>query len=638
MGDARGILSPLRLPIPPRRHLIINLSYFMKIVNTAAFVLLAIFTVLAVTSMWNDSANYDERIHLPAGYSYITQRDMRLNPEHPPLIKNLSALPLLFMKINFPYKSGGWNTPLSSEINRTPSWQTDVQFGNDLLYYSGNDAQNMMRYGRIPIILIGVILGFYVWRFTKELWGDLAGIIALTFYSFSPTVLAHTRLVTTDVAAAAAFFISFYYLYHWLRAPTQRNLWVFGIVFGLALLAKFSTFLLIPIYGLVILIWALAQQQKKLFWITKYIGGFIFALIIAYSVVGTVYAYHVWNYQPEKQQIDTAFILSTFGFKPLVDFNVLLSGTPYIRAWGQYLLGLLMVVQRSSGGNTTYYLGDISAEGARLYFPVVYLIKEPLAYVLMVLFGLFLTLGHCVRHCREQSIKYWWRDFIGLIKNNPAEMGMILIILVYWTFSIRSRLNIGVRHILPTIPFIYALTARQIAAWIKGNITERISDYRGFWQLLGLYWGRIKRSVLIALLFFWAILTVLFVYPSFLTYFNEIAGGPDNGQEWVVDSNLDWGQDISRLARFIEKNNIKGIKMDYFSGAPAEYYIKTAKIESFNREIPQKGWLAVSATIYMGACKGDKIPCSYSERAYAWLDQYKPVIKIGYSIFVYKIE
>ena len=93
-----------------------------------------------------------------------------------------------------------------------------------------------------------------------------------------------------------------------------------------------------------------------------------------------------------------------------------------------------------------------------------------------------------------------------------------------------------------------------------------------------------------------------------------------------------------RLAQYIETNNIKTIKLDYFSGAPAEYYIKTAKIESFNRETPQKGWLAVSATILMGACKGDKIPCSYGERAYTWLDQYKPIAKIGYSIFVYHLE
>ena len=615
----------------------------MKSVNYLAILLLGIFGVLAITSMWNDSANYDERIHLPAGYSYLTHKDMRLNPEHPPLVKDLSALPLLFLKIKFPYQSFGWNTLSTSDINRTPSWQTDVAFGNDLLYYSGNDAQKMMRYGRLLIILIGVLLGFYIWKFSRELWGESAAVIALAMYSFSPTVLAHSRLVTTDVAAAAAFFISFYYLYKWLKIPTYKNLFIFGIVLGLAFLTKFSTFLLIPIFGLIILVWAILspmgrspeERQKHL---KLYITGFIFSLIIAYLVVGAIYAFHVWNYPTQKQQIDTDFILSTFGFQPLVNFNVWLSGTPYLRAWGQYFLGLLMVIQRSAGGNTTYYLGEVSAEGARSYFPIVYLIKEPLAYILMVFLGLFLALKHCVNHCRERQVKYWWRDFIDLIKNNPAEMGMILIILVYWAFSIRSRLNIGVRHILPTLPFIYVLTGRQLGNWIKGDITERISNFRGFWQLLGLYWKRVKRSAFIILLFVWAILTVIFVFPSFLAYFNEIAGGPDNGYKWVVDSNLDWGQDILRLAQYIETNNINTIKLDYFSGAPAEYYIKTAKVESFNREVPQKGWLAVSSTIYMGACEGGAPNCTYNERAYTWLDQYKPVAKIGYSIFVYRIE
>lgn len=601
----------------------------MKKVNILAAILLMLFGALAIISMWDDSANYDERIHLPAGYSYLTQKDMRLNPEHPPLVKDLAALPLLFMKINFPFQSWGWNTSLTADLSRTPVWQTDVGFGNDLLYYSGNDAQKMMRYGRIPIILIGILLGFYIFRFTKKLWGDLAGIIALVFYSFSPTFLAHTRLVTTDVAAAAAFFISFYYLYKWLKAPTRRNLWVFGIVLGLGLLVKFSTFLLIPIFGFIVLVWAVLQKRYK-----NYIGGFIFALIIAYIIVGAVYAYHVWNYPPQKQAIDTAFILSTFKFKPLANLSIWISSQPYLRAWGDYFLGFLMTLQRSGGGNTTYYLGEVSANGSRSYFPVVYLIKEPLPYILLTFFALFL----CIKRYRERVKKHWFSDFVELLKNNPAESGMLFTIIVYWVFSIQSNLNIGVRHILPTLPFIYALTARQISFWIKGGVIERISDYRGFWQLFGLYWRRLKRGFIVIVLFIWAILSVVSVGPSFLTYFNEIAGGPNNGYKFVVDSNFDWGQDILRLSQFIEKNNIKEIKMDYFSGAPAEYYIKTAKIDSFNREVPQKGWLAVSATILMGACKGDKIPCSYNERAYIWLDQYRPVAKIGYSIFVYDIK
>ncbi|MDP3004519.1 MAG: glycosyltransferase family 39 protein [Candidatus Azambacteria bacterium] len=590
----------------------------MKKINILAIALLTLFGLLAVTSMWNDNANYDERIHLPAGYSYITRQDMRLNPEHPPLVKDLAALSLLFMKINFPFQSWGWNTPLTTDLSRTPAWQTDVGFGNDLLYYSGNDAQKMMRYGRIPIILIGILLGFYIFRFTKELWGDLAGLIALTFYSFSPTFLAHTRLVTTDVAAAAAFFISFYYLYKWLKIPIWRNLCIFGIVLGFSFLTKFSTFLLVPIFGFIVLVWILLHGQWK-----KYLVGFILVLVIAYLVVGAVYAFHVWHYPIEKQAIDTSFILSTFGFKPLVDLSVWISSQPVLRAWGQYFLGFLMVLQRSGGGNTTYYLGEVSANGSRLYFPLVYLIKEPLAYILLTFFALFL----CIKHYRERIKKHWFSDFVELLKNNPAESGMLFMVIVYWAFSIHSNLNIGVRHILPALPFIYALTARQIGLWINKNP-----------QLFGLYWRRLKKGFIVAILFIWAIISVVSAWPSFLAYFNGIAGGPDNGYKFVVDSNNDWGQDILRLAQFIEKNNIKEIKMDYFSGAPAEYYVRTAKIKSFNREAPQKGWLAVSTTILMGACKGDKIPCSYSERAYTWLDSYKPVAKIGYSIFVYDIE
>ncbi len=610
----------------------------MKKVNILATTLLALFGLLAVTSMWNDNANYDERIHLPAGYSYITQQDMRLNPEHPPLVKDLAALPLfppLAEKINFPFQSWGWDTPLTADSSRTPAWQTDVGFGNDLLYYSGNDAQNMMKYGRIPIILIGILLGFYIFRFAKELWGDLAGLIALIFYSFSPTFLAHTRLVTTDVAAAAAFFISFYYLYKWLKVPTRRNLWVFGIVLGFSLLTKFSTVLLIPLFGLIVLVWILLKERGKKLWaLKKYLGGFILVLVIAFLIIGAVYAFHIWNYPAQKQAVDTAFILSTFGFRPLANLSIWISSQPYLRAWGHYFLGVLMTLQRSVGGNTTYYLGNISASGSLSYFPVIYLIKEPLAYIILVFFALFL----CVKHYLKRTKKGWFSDFINLIKENPVESGMLFIIIVYWSTSIRANLNIGIRHILPTLPFIYALTARQIGLWIKGGIQERISNYHGFWQLFGLYWRRIKKGFIVAVLFIWAIISVVSVWPSFLAYFNEIAGGPNSGYKFVVDSNLDWGQDILRLSQFIEKNNIKEIKMDYFSGAPAEYYIKTAKITFFNREKPQKGWLAISATILMGACRGDKIPCSYSERVYTWLDSYKPVAKIGYSIFVYDIK
>src|SRR3989344_5961985 len=141
----------------------------MKKNNFIVFLLLLLFGFLSVLSMWNDSAIVDEGPHLPAGYSYLTQKDMRLNPEHPPLLKDLAAIPLLFMNINFPsqIKSG------TDDING--QWD----FGHYFLYNSGNDAQNMMRAGRLPIILISLLLGFFVFKFASELWGKNIGFLAL---------------------------------------------------------------------------------------------------------------------------------------------------------------------------------------------------------------------------------------------------------------------------------------------------------------------------------------------------------------------------------------------------------------------------------------------------------------------------
>ena len=596
----------------------------MKKNNFIVFLLLLLFGFLSVLSMWNDSAIVDEGPHLPAGYSYLTQKDMRLNPEHPPLLKDLAAIPLLFMNINFPSQIKSWTDDINGQ------WD----FGHYFLYNSGNDAQNMMRAGRLPIILISLLLGFFVFKFASELWGKNIGFLALFLYVFSPTILAHTRFVTTDVGAAAGFFISYYYFYRWLKSPTLKNSLFFGIVFGLALLTKFSTILLPLIFAFLIFIWFLANKKRVLESAKLYIGGFILSSIVALFVVGMVYVWHVWNYPPERQLNGTIFTLGSFGFQPAVDFVVWLVKSNFIfsRALGQYFLGVLMVLQRQAGGNTTYYLGEISGTGSVSYFPLMYLVKEPVTYILLVLFALWLF----VRDLKNSYSNVLKNIRINIL-DNFVELGALAVIVVYWFVSIRSNLNIGVRHLIPTLPFIYLLTARQVGFWIKAT-TERISNYQGFLQVWGLYWRSFKRILIIFVLLLWASLSVVFTFPAFLAYFNEFGGGPNGGYKIVTDSNLDWGQDLLRLSRFVKQNNIQSIGVDYFGGGDVGYYMgNTARM--FDREIPQRGWLAVSATFLQVACQPQYVgSCHYNQRSYVWLDQYKPVAKIGYSIFVYRIE
>ncbi|MCX6760487.1 MAG: hypothetical protein NTZ84_00030, partial [Candidatus Nealsonbacteria bacterium] len=132
----------------------------------AAALLLIMFFV-AVTSIKDDSLTMDELAHLPAGYSYLTQKDMRLNPEHPPLLKDLAAVPLLFIKgIKFPSDVSFWKDDVNGQ------WS----FGWYFFFQTGNPADQMIFWGRIPMILIMIVLGFYIFKWTRELFGNNAGL------------------------------------------------------------------------------------------------------------------------------------------------------------------------------------------------------------------------------------------------------------------------------------------------------------------------------------------------------------------------------------------------------------------------------------------------------------------------------
>src|SRR3990167_2072842 len=169
--------------------------------NIIASCLLIFVFFITIFSMSGDNVTMDESSHLPAGYSYVSQQDMRINPEHPPLVKDLAGIPLLFIKgINFPYNIKAWTSEINSQ------WD----YGFYFLYKMGNPVDTMIFWGRIPMILILLLLVFYIFKWTRELYGSAsspeagnkAGLIALSLFSFSPTFLAHGRLVTTDVAAA----------------------------------------------------------------------------------------------------------------------------------------------------------------------------------------------------------------------------------------------------------------------------------------------------------------------------------------------------------------------------------------------------------------------------------------------------
>lgn len=598
-----------------------------RLINFAVVALLAVMFLLMVGSIQDDVPIVDEVPHIGAGYSYLVKRDARMNPEHPPLIKDLAAVPLLFLNLNSPFETGAWERGMRD----AGQWY----FGRDLLFTVGNDPQKIMFWSRLPMILLTLLLGIFIFKWSRELFGNIAALVILALFAFSPTALAHGRFVTTDLGATLGIFASVYFFWRFLKKPSAKNIFWAGIVFGLAQLTKFSVFLIVPFFAGTAAIWIIVQVwQKQIggsFWgyAGKIIGGLILIGIIGLAlVIWPVYQFHVQGYPAEQQFKDAAELLSSFGNRNLANLDLWLVSQPAFRALGQYMLGLLMVVQRAAGGNTTYFLGEVSPTGWWYYFPTVYFLKETLVLHFLTLIALAFCGFKLWRWYKNNRYNHLYSLDKNLHSHFP-EFLMLAFIVFYWLYSMGSNLNIGVRHVLPTFPFIFMLVAGQILNLAKALVPRYPAMSRLATRAL---------VILIVLMIF----SVVKTYPHFLAYFNESIDGPANGHRYVTDSNLDWGQDLKRLADFVDNpptgERIEKIKVDYFGWSDPAYYLKN-RIEGVRREDEnQKGWLAISATFLQTSCPDNAPRCKLEDRTYRWLDRYEPVAKIGYSIFVYNLK
>ncbi len=605
-------------------------------------------TILLFGSSFNDSATMDELAHIPSGYSYVKLKDYRLNPEHPPLIKDLAGLPLLALRLNFPTNVVPWTEYINGQ------WD----MGRIFLYESGNDPDQILFWARLPVMLLALFFGWIIFRYSRRLYGGKVAFLTLLFYTFSPTFIAHSRLVTTDLAAAFGFFLGIIAYISFLENPRWTKVFWGGMALGLALLLKFSTFLLIPLFGFLLLAWVLINPffyRQRIENFSRLLGKTIVMGLVAFLLIWPIYQLHVWNYPPERQKADSALILTSFNggpdpewtsCKPLSKRPIALRGRclgeltiwaadkPVLRAGAEWLLGFLMVSQRQAGGNTAFFWGEVSAAGWKHYFPTLYLFKEPLAFHLLTL----IALGWSLSQLNKQKgqlllrIKSW-------LQNNFIEFSFFSFIVVYWVASIHSPLNIGIRHVLPTFPFLYMIVSHRLVQFIEKHNQPNPTTW---WQWLQNLWNYHLRMLLkwsvVALLLMWLIIDTILISPHYIAYFNEIAGGPGNGYNIAADSNLDWGQDLKRLRDFVDSKGIQKISVDYFGGGNPQYYFGEKFEPWWSARGKAHGWFAISATFRQGAF-GKTAPgfVRRPEDSYEWLKNFQPVTTIGHSIFVYRL-
>lgn len=548
-----------------------------------------IFAALEIGSYIQKSATWDEPIHLTAGFAAFAESDFRVDPSHPPFLRLWSAIPLFLSGVIID----------TSEIDRTaaaPWLQRSYGFAHEFLYRD-HDADRLLYAARFMTLFWGILLGFLLFYWAREWLGFMPAVLVLTFYTIEPNTAAHGRLVTTDMGAACFIFGAVYFLWRTCRQPAWRSITLLTICFALAFVAKFSGVLLVPIVFTLLVVAVIARTPINM----KIFAGI--CLLLAVAVFGTIWAVYDFRYAPS---------LSPTWFLHAEDLPEARQNTPVLAeavAWvdhhhllpNAFTQGFL--VSQATARLPAYLDGEVSSTGWLHYFPVAFLVKTPAPLVLLFLAGIAML----ARKRRRPEL---------------LNTAFVLVpIVVFMGFAIASRINIGVRHILPIFPFVLMIAAagaRDLLSWHR----------------------RTGRWIVVTLMAVW-FSTFAIVYPDLLTYFSVVAGGPSRGLSYLSDSNIDWGQDLKGLKAWMHERSVTHVNLAYFGTADPDYYgidcthlpgAPFFESESIGRpDLP--GYVAISATILSGVYLEPQWRLFYE----GFLKK-DPVTVIGNSIHVYWVE
>jgi hypothetical protein len=544
----------------------------------AVAAMLAIAGALEVRSALGETQTWDEGIHISAGYSYLALGDYSWNQEHPPLVKIMSALPLRFMG-------------LAAERNDAAGKRKDqIRYGIDFLYKDRRPADSILMAARSANILLTLLFTAAVAWWTRRRYGAAAGLMAAAMCAFDPNLIAHGRYVTTDFPISAFFFFACVLWVEYLEQGTFRRLLVACLAIGLALITKFSAVLLLP--SLVILYAACWIRRPREFPIRRAaaaIGTLLGVVVVMVAVVYWPETLRCWR--TTVPRIDTVAVRTNPTGEALYDLGQWLHLPAHA-----YLSGLNAVADHNAGGHSSYLLGMRSEKGWWYYFPVVFAVKSTMAALVATLLLLAAGLWQAVR-----------REWIP-----PMAMGLALPPLLYFVFSMTSGINIGMRHILPVYPFLYV----GIAALLARYGTHHAARYAMI-ALAALQIGECVR-----------------ITPDYLAFFNELSGGPGRGPEYLVDSNIDWGQDVKKLVRWLDAHGTRRARVYYFGNAQMRYY--GVDEVGFPDPLDQKGWDAVDdyCVANVTPLNGVYVPLNHL----APLRLREPVAKIGWSMYVYDLR
>jgi len=473
-------------------------------------------------------------------------------------------------------KGAALHPPLSYYLNSIPLagldvpeevWRAPHQDERGRTLFALEPAGRVVRLARIPTILLTSLLLLLVFLEARRLFGGRAGAVALALAALEPNLLAHGSLATQDLLLTLAFFLAVLLFRRWRERGGAGRLLLAGAAFGAALLSKYTALLLAGALPA-------AALLDRAPW-RRIVPAALLLLALGAAVLHA-------GYLP----------LHLRGPADAPRTGLLLLPAPYAAG---------IEYQRSANtGYPSYFFGRVSDRGWRAYYPVALLVKTPIPLLLLAAAGALRLLRR-----RERAHAAW-------LLLPPLLLALFFIAV--------SRINIGLRYLLPVYPFLAVLGGAAAAPPL----------------------GRRKGVVLLCLLL-WLAAGTIAAWPHHLSYFNEFAGGRRGGARILSDSNLDWGQDLPGLARFLREKGDPAVYLAYFGTAePHRYGIRYRWLPGWlyrpPREILDRGvslrpdpdWVAISRMTLHGV----RLP---DPEMFRWLEEYPVVAEIGGSIVVHDL-
>ena len=559
----------------------------------ACAALLAVMTSQMLSVVWQKSITVDEVVMIPAAYYHLAAANCQLVHEHPPLVKILAGLPVLFLQ---PDETD------PAKLGRAPDspvgkWTYCERFWDD----NPRLFESISFWARVPMIALSVLTGVLLFAFARDLFGTSAAVLAVALYTLEPTLLAHGRVVQTDVAASFGYLLVFYALHKYLGAPTWRRAALLGAAGGLACLTKFSMLMIGPVVGVVLLARLLRAARD---------GGTCKAVLAhagatALSALLVINAAYFFDHRPLGYE-GVKWVNEGAGENPETVVRAV-EAVSYVLPT-DFVLGVLWQFWHNRAGHNAGLLGMYSPKGWWYYFPVAFSLKATLPFLLLSLAAL------------------GWGAYRLLRKRDRRFLLPLAAFAVYTAVSMAGALNLGIRYFLPGYMFLFIT---------GGALLERLWRSRRARRV-----GR-TGAVVAAVLVGWMCVEAWRAYPDHMTYMNQLAYARPHWW-YLSDSNVEWGDDTRALAEYLRGKGETKVRAMFLGGFLTLHHHGVGYLDALATPKGATRYTAVGASFINGSTvsgyERDGRPVTEEERVNTF-EEYRrrtPEKVFGGSIYLFR--